>query len=82
MIRAALVGAVLALVACFLLAFTHGALGGTHATFDERLAHGAEWSGVVCLAITPLLFLAAFGVLVELSVQLHSHFSTKKSRYF
>ena len=82
MIRAAFVGLFLAITGCFLLAFLHGAMGGTHATFDERLAHGAELSSLVAFAVTPFLFIVAVVVLADLGVRLFSHWPTRSTRYF
>jgi len=82
MIRAALVGAVLAVIGWFLLAFMYGAMGGRHATFDERMAHGVEWSAVMALAVSPILIIVGTVALTELAVRLLSEWPTRRARDF
>ena len=67
---------------CFLLAFTYGAMGGRHATLDERMAHGVEWSAVMAFAVSPVLIIVGTVALAQLALRLLSGWTTGRARDF
>jgi len=79
MIRAALLGAIAALLGVVLFSFLHGALFGMAAPFDERRAYGIEGGTnavtallFLVLAVWPVVVVAAAGALAGVAGRLLS----------